>query len=497
MLSIKPKWKRGKGPPRWRTVDELIEQIQSYDPEADTDIVKLAYEFAEHAHEGQKRANGDPYFTHAVATAARLADIKLDTTTIAAALLHDVVEDTNCTYDELKKEFGKEIANLVINVSKLSSIKYRGLERYLENIRKVFIAMAQDIRVVLIKLSDRIHNLSTLSALRPEKQMRIAKESLEVYAPIANRLGIGEFKGEIEDLSFRYVYPDEFHKTQLMFQEHYPHAEKFLDKASKTIKHEFNKANIPIESVHGRKKHLYSLWKKLQRPELEGDITKIHDLVALRIIVPDITACYTALGFIHKLWKPLKGRIKDYIAQPKPNGYQSIHTTVFGPHGRIIEIQIRDKEMHELAEYGVAAHWHYSEFIKGNKSKTPPQKMYKWMKELTNWKKEFEHDKNYLETLKIDVFKNQIFVFTPDGDVVELPEDATPVDFAYRVHTDIGNKCTGAKVNDKIAPLDTPLKSGDVVEIIKDKNRKGPNPDWLSFVKTNSAQEHIRKAKKK
>ncbi|USN53285.1 MAG: bifunctional (p)ppGpp synthetase/guanosine-3',5'-bis(diphosphate) 3'-pyrophosphohydrolase [Candidatus Nomurabacteria bacterium] len=476
------------------SADDFVRAIQAYDAQADVDIVRLAYEYAEQAHQGQMRKNGEPHFTHCIATAARLTHLHLDPITISAALLHDVVEDTPITEEQLKKDFGAEITKLVMSVTKLGKIKYRGMERYVENIRRMFVAMAEDVRVILIKLSDRIHNLSTLSALPREKQLRIATESLEIYAAIANRLGIGEFRGQIEDLAFRYVHPDEYIRIEALFREHYPHAEKFLLSAQHTIAKEFADAGIVIVSCHGRKKHLYSLWKKLQRPELNGDIHQINDLIALRIIVKDVPSCYMALGKIHELWKPIKGKIKDYIAQPKPNGYQSLHTTVFGPHGRIIEIQIRDTVMHEFAEYGIAAHWHYSESGKPKGVSQVPKRMTNWMQALTQWKKEFAKDQEYLESLKVDVFKNQIYVFTPEGDVVELPEDATPVDFAYRVHTDVGNQCSGARVNEKIVALDTPLRSGDVVEILKEKKRKRPNRDWLDFVKTHSAKEQIRKA---
>ncbi len=476
------------------SVDDLIALFLARHPDGDADLIRLAYEFGEQAHQGQVRINGEPVFTHPVATAVRLAKLGLDETTIAAALLHDVTEDAGVSAENLRREFGKDIAFLVDGVTKLGHIKYRGLERYVENVRRMFIAMAADVRVILIKLSDRIHNLATLGALPEAKRLRIARESLDIYAPIANRLGIGELKGEIEDLAFRYVDPDAFRKLEAQLQEYYPHAERVLRAAQQTIRRRFADEQIPIINCHGRKKHLYSLWRKLQRPEVNGNLESVHDLAALRIVVPNVASCYQALGVIHQLWRPLKGRIKDYIAQPKPNGYRSLHTTVFGPHGRIMEIQIRDVRMHDEAEFGIVAHWHYAESGKPRSGARLPQEMLAWTQELTKWKREFEHDHRYLEALKIEVFQNQIFVFTPRGDVVELPEEATPIDFAYRIHSDLGNRCTGARVNDRLVPLESQLKSGDVVEILTEKRRRKPNSDWLEVVKTSAAREAIRRS---
>lgn len=464
--------------------------------EYDLDLIRLAYDYANQAHIGQKRKSGEPYINHSLATAITLAKMGLDQASIIAGLLHDVPEDTNYSLVDIEKNFGPEIAQLVGGITKLGVIKYRGMERYAENLRRMFIAMAQDIRIILIKMADRLHNLKTLDSLPPEKQKRIAQESLEIYAPIANRLGMGQIKGELEDLAFPYVYPE---KYQWMTKEIIPKIEikmEYIKKVIKIVEKELAKQKVKIVSIHGRAKRLYSLYKKLQKPHYEDDVSKIYDLVALRIIVSTIEDCYQTLGLIHQLWKPLPGRIKDYISQPKPNGYQSLHSTVFGPEGKIVEFQIRTPEMHEQAEYGIAAHWHYKE-TNGRPGKlkdkgyTLPKK-FNWIKDLVKWQEETKDNQQYLKSLAIDFFQNRIFVFTPQGDVIDLPEEATPVDFAYHVHTWIGDHCAGAKVNNRMSSLDAKLKNGDVIEIITDKNRKGPNPDWLKFTKTNAARGKIR-----
>ncbi|MBI4407168.1 MAG: bifunctional (p)ppGpp synthetase/guanosine-3',5'-bis(diphosphate) 3'-pyrophosphohydrolase, partial [Candidatus Kerfeldbacteria bacterium] len=362
---------------------------------------------------------------------------------------------------------------------------YRGIQRYVENLRRMFVAMAQDIRVIVIKFADRMHNLETLSALPPEKQRRIALESLEIYAPIANRLGMGDVRGQLEDLAFPYVYPEEYQWLVKKIEMERQQKEKVVTKLQNVVDRALDEHHVPYISVHGRAKHLYSLYKKLLRHN--RDLTKIYDLVALRVVVPDVSRCYETLGIIHKICPPLKGRIKDYIAQPKPNGYRSLHTTVFTPTGEIAEIQIRTPDMHEEAEYGIAAHWHYKEM---DRLKIPKEKL-GWIDQLAKFQKEIKDEEQYLESLKIDLFQTRIFVFTPRGDVIDLPEDATPIDFAYHIHTDIGHKCAGAKINEQMVALDTKLKSGDVIEILVDKNRKLPNPDWIEMVKTHSAKRHI------
>lgn len=476
---------------------DLLEKIKKYNPKANVGLVEKAYYFAEKAHRGQKRESGLDYIAHALKTAHYLADMRLSSVTIAAGLLHDVVDDTPTTSQDIKKEFGKEVAFLVEGVSKLGKIKYRGVERHVENLRKLLLATAKDIRVILIKFCDRIHNLETLNYVRPDKQKRIALESLEIYAPLAYRLGIGELKGRIEDLSFPYAYPQEYKQLTTRVREKYEERQKFLEKVKPLIIKKLRKENInPIE-IHYRTKHYYSLWQKLQR--YENDLDKIYDLVALRIIVKNIEECYRTLGIIHRLWKPLPGRIKDYIALPKPNGYQSLHTTVICVDGRIVEFQIRTQQMHKEAEFGIAAHWYYSEqkgikaFIKKKISKTPEEEI-DWIKQLKDWQratKDFSPDR-YLESLKIDFFRNRIFVFTPKGDVLNLPEGATPVDFAYAIHTDVGNHCQQAKINHKIARLDQPIKNGDLVEIITNKNKK-PSRDWFRFIKANLTRSRIKK----
>lgn len=471
------------------TIEDIKQLVTKNIPGADTTVLAKAYDFAAQAHAGQKRLDGSDYITHALATAHTLAQMNLDLPTIVAGLLHDVPEDTSVTVETIEKEFGPEVAKLVRGITKLGKLKYRGLERYAENLRKMFVAMAEDVRVILIKLADRLHNLETLASLPPVKQQRIARETLEIYAPIANRLGMGELKGKLEDLAFKYVYPEEYSwvikNTKTRVEEQLTYANIMINK----VKELLAKEGIKVISIHGRAKHYYSLYRKLLRKDM--DLNKVYDLVAVRLIVPDVADCYRTLGLIHSQWKPLPGRIKDYIAQPKPNGYRSLHTTVFGEDGHIVEFQIRDRAMHDHAEYGIAAHWHYKENAKGSALSIPPEQL-KWITELLNWQKEITDNEQYLHALKLDVFQNRIFVFTPKGDVIDLPEQATPIDFAYHIHTDIGNRCVGARVNEKMSSLETKLVSGDLVEIIVDKNRKGPSEDWLEFVKTNVAKSHIK-----
>jgi GTP pyrophosphokinase len=472
------------------TIEMLIDKIRSYNQQADFDLVRLVYDFAAKAHEGQFRKSGEPYIIHPLSAAYILASMKIEVNIILATLLHDVPEDTKVTLEEIEKNFGSDIASMICGITKLGKLKYRGVERYIENLRKMFIAMAEDVRVMIIKFADRIHNLTTLSVLPDKKRYRIALESLEIYAPIAHRLGMGEFKGMLEDLSFPYVYPKEYARTKELRDKILEGTEAYIEKIIDEIKNELTLANVQFIEVYGRKKQLYSFYQKLRKKDWETD--KIYDTLALRVIVPSIGDCYATLGIIHKLWKPLKGRIKDYIAQPKPNGYKSLHTTVFAHHGKIVEFQIRTPGMHEDAEYGVAAHWLYDE----NGARRPATEI-AWAKELAHIQQEVLNKLSDLEQLKIDFFQNHIFAFTPQGDVIDLPEDATPVDFAYQIHSEIGNTCSQARVNDVLVKLDTPLKSGDVVEIITDKNRKGPSPDWMKFVKTHVARSHIKSSIKK
>ncbi len=467
------------------TVNQVINKIKENDPEADTDLFRLAYDFAAKAHAGQKRSNGEPYIQHSLHTAFMLAQIKADFNTITAGILHDVPEDTEYTLEDVEKNFGKDIAGLVKGITKLGKIKYRGIERYRENLRKMFLAMAKDVRVILIKFSDRLHNLRTLEALSPEKQQRIAKETLEIYAPIADLLGIWRLKWQMEDLCFKYLYPEEYKKLEYRYEvEKKVEHTQFIQKIKNILGKRLKEAGVE-HSIEGRFKHLYSIYKKMQSKDRKFD--EIYDVFALRVIVNDISDCYKALGVIHSLWRPKPSRFKDYIAVPKPNGYQSLHTTVFGPKGKATEFQIRTEEMNDKALYGIAAHWQYKEHGAENPDNQP-----RWIKEILDAQRELKNTADFLNKVKLDVFQDRIFVFSPKGDVFELPKKASPIDFAYTVHTDIGNKASGALVNDKMAGLDYELKNGDLVEIIVDKNRKGPNYDWIKFVKTKRAKDKIK-----
>lgn len=473
------------------TIEKLIEHVSLYDPGTDLTRIREAYAFAAEAHADQKRANGEPYINHPLAAAMTLADMRLPPAMIIAALLHDVPEDTPKTLGEIRSTFGDEVAKLVEGITKIGKIKYRGMERYLENLRRMFLAMAEDVRVVIIKFADRLHNLETLDAIPPKKQYRVALESLEIYAPIANRLGMGEMKGRLEDAAFQYVLPKEYAWTQKLVQTALHRRDQYLDRIMAKAREDLVHMGIQVTDIHGRSKYLYSLYKKLLKNE--RNIARVYDIIAIRIIVPTIADCYAALGVIHGRWTPLKGRIKDYIAQPKPNGYRSLHTTVFCEDGEIVEFQIRTPDMHEAAEFGIAAHWAYDE-RKADERREAGETI-DWMKQLADLQREISDKRQYiksLEEIKIDVFKDRIFVFTPKGDVLDLPEDSTIIDFAYAIHTDVGNTCIGAKVNDEVAQLERQLKSGDMVEIITDKNRKGPNPDWLNFAKTRHARAKIR-----
>ncbi|MFA6131169.1 MAG: RelA/SpoT family protein [Patescibacteria group bacterium] len=454
-------------------------------------LIERAYIFAEKAHEGQTRHTGNTYFSHVFATAMKLANMQLPSEVIAAGLLHDVIEDANVPYERLASEFNEDIAGMVRSVTKLGHVKYRGLDRYVENLRKMFIAMAKDVRVIFIKFADRLHNMETLYVVPEQKRKRIAKEVMEIYAPIANRLGMGEFRGQFEDYSFKYLEPKEYNWTKHLLEQRVNRFGPSLDRAMKEVEQELAKHSIQPVDVHGRIKYCYSLFNKLQK--YGNDISKIYDIVALRIIVDDVADCYATLGALHSLYRPLPGRIKDYIAQPKPNGYQSLHTCVFTDDGSILEFQIRTHEMHEEAEFGVAAHWRYKE------GGTVRDRRVKWMEELAVIQKELKQGDfmKRLDELKLDMFRDRIFVFTPNGDVFDLPSGSTPIDFAYAIHTDIGDKAVSAKINHEIANLNSELRSGDMCEITTDPHRKGPNGDWLKFVKTQHARDKIRDGVKK
>lgn len=487
-------------------IEKLIGSYQQNSTASESDkkkhseLIRRAFNFAQRAHDGQKRLSGEDYIYHCLAATEIIIDLKIDCQTIAATLMHDVLDGKDGSSaefweKELKKEFDKEIINLIKAVTKVGKIKYRGIERAVENLRKMFLATAQDIRVVLIKLADRLNNMRTLSAQPPEKQKRIALETLEIFAPLADRLGIGKIKRELEDLSFQYLMTGEYTWLINQVKDQYEQREKYLEKIIPVVKKELLKEEIKPLEIHWRAKNYYSLYRKLKRYEM--NLNRIYDLVALRIIVPTIEDCYATLGVIHKTWRPLPGRVKDYIALPKPNGYQSLHTTVFCDGGKITEVQIRTPQMHEEAERGIAAHWFYSE-QKGIKAylkrifRQTPQKEIAWIKQLQKWQEETqESPEEFMRSLKIDFFKDRIFVFTPKGDVIDLPEGATPIDFAYNIHSDVGNRCQGAKVDGRMVALDAALQNGQVVEIIKNKNAK-PNRDWLKFAKTSQAQNKIR-----
>lgn len=468
-------------------VQDLFQQLKNN--RRNVEIVSRAWDFALKAHKGQKRLSGEDYIIHPLSTAYTLARIGLDAPTVAAALLHDVADDTPITIQDIEKEFGKEIAFLVNGVTKLGKIKYRGKTRQIENLRKMFLAMAEDIRVILIKIADRLHNMETLSAVPERKYQRIALETLEIYAPLANRLGMGELKGRLEDLAFPYVYPEEYRWLMDNVKERYEERKKYLKKVEPILEEILLKEQIVPVEINSRAKHYFSLYRKLIKNDMDFD--KIYDLVALRVILKNIDDCYAALGIIHQRWRPLLGRIKDYIALPKPNGYQSLHTTIFCVGGKITEIQLRTPEMHERAEYGIAAHWAYSEKGKPKSGTIVDSKELAWVGQLTEWQSQLGNPEEFLESLKIDFFKDRIFVFTPKGDVIDLPEGATPVDFAYQIHSEIGHQCAGARINGKVAPLNYGLKNGDVIEILVQRNKK-PSASWLDFVKTNTARDRIK-----
>lgn len=465
----------------------LIDTIHSYLPKAKCDDVTKAYQLAEEAHKDQRRVSGEPYILHPLAVAQILADMKIDTTTITASLLHDVVEDTSYTLDDLKKMFGKEVAFLVDGVTKLSRLNYRTKEdQQLNSMRKMFLAMAKDVRVVVIKLADRLHNMRTLRYMRSDKQKRIAQETLEIFAPLAHRLGIFNIKWELEDLSFRYLEPDKYYDLVDQMKQKRHVREEIVNEAIDVLKKALDEAHIHCE-INGRPKHFYSIYKKMKKDN--RDLSQVYDLFAIRVIVDDVKDCYGVLGIVHSLWKPLPYRFKDYIAMPKPNNYQSLHTTVIGTRGQPVEIQIRTWEMHRIAEYGVAAHWRYKEGNQTANKDAFDEKM-GWLRNLLEWQ-DTSNPKEFVNALKLDAFSDEVFVFSPRGDVIDLPQGAIPIDFAYRIHTDVGHRCVGAKINGKIVSLDYKLKNGDIVEIITSKVGK-PSLDWLNIVGSSESRSKIR-----
>lgn len=479
----------------FKAVDEqivdVINLVKQNHPNADTSMIEKAYELAKNAHGDQKRRSGEPYIIHPVAVAYILAEYHMDVETIVAALLHDVIEDTEYTYEDLTREFNEQIAYMVESVSKMTRLNYQSKEEsQAEYIRKMILSMSNDIRIILIKLVDRLHNMRTLEYMSSKKQIEKSKETLDIYAPIANRLGIQSIKSELEDLSFKYLDPytyyDLLKKVRLKTRER----ELYIQKVVGLIKKELKDADINAK-VYGRTKHIYSIYKKMTKSGRDFD--EIYDLYAVRVIVDTIEECYAALGVIHMKWNAIPNRMKDYITMPKANGYQSFHTTVIGPNGQPLEIQIRTKEMHEKDEYGVAAHWKYKE---GKVSLKEKDQKYdegiSWLRQVIDWSNDSENTSDFVETIKTDIFPEEVYVYTPSGEVIDLPAGSTPIDFAYRIHTDVGNHCIGAKVNDKIVPLNFKLRLGDIVNIMTSKQSKGPSREWIRFAKTKHAKNKIR-----
>lgn len=467
------------------TLDSILALMEGA-TKADRALVEKAYTFAEKAHEGQKRFSGEPYFNHAAFVGYNLASIRMDATTIAAGLLHDTLEDANVSAKTLDTEFSKEVRTLVEGVTKLGKLKYHGVERHVESLRKFFVAMSNDLRVLLIKLADRLHNIQTLEHVPEAKRKRIALETLEIHARLADRFGMGKWKSLFEDAAFMYAYPDEYKQTLAIIKKKRIADEKYAEKIHHSIQKELVANGIKTAHVDYRVKNLYSLWRKLARKDMDPE--KVYDILALRVIVKSVEDCYRALGVIHKHWRPVPGRIKDYISIPKPNGYRSLHTTIFRGDGGIIEIQIRTEEMHSEAQYGIASHLAYKEkpLKNGDLERTTA-----WIKELAKWQKEVAGADDFLEHLNMDFFNHRVFVFTPKGDVIDLPDGSTPIDFAYAIHSNIGDHMSGAKINGKLASIETKLRNGDIIEIEMRENA-APKRKWLDHTKTTLAKRHIR-----
>lgn len=471
------------------TIDDVINALLEYQPHADVDLVRKAYELAHAAHEGQKRASGEEYIIHPLCVAKILTELQIDYITITAALLHDVVEDTTYSQAQMEDIFGPEVAMLIDGVTKLGKIKYQSkVEQQSENYRKLFLAMAKDIRVIMIKLADRLHNMRTLKFVKEEKQQRIARETIEVYAPLANRLGISNIKWELEDLCLRYLEPEFYYDLVDKVSQKRQERQRFIEDAILQIHTKLIRSGVKAD-ISGRAKHFYSIYRKMKRDH--KDLSEIYDLSAVRVLVHNVKDCYAVLGVIHAMWKPIPGRFKDYIAMPKSNGYQSLHTTVM-TRGYPLEIQIRTFAMHKVSEYGVAAHWKYKEAGRSVGAGNDYEKKISWLRQMVNLQHDVNDPGEYLEALKMDIFSDEVFVFTPNGDVIDLPKGSVPIDFAYRIHTEVGNHCVGAKVNGKIVPLEYKLKNGDLVSIITNKSNNGPSRDWLNIVAAAETRTKIR-----
>ncbi|MDQ7841745.1 MAG: bifunctional (p)ppGpp synthetase/guanosine-3',5'-bis(diphosphate) 3'-pyrophosphohydrolase [bacterium] len=473
-------------------VQRLIATLRANFPKADLDLVREAYLAAARAHEGQRRASGEPYVMHTVTVATILADLRLDVTTVSAALLHDVLEDTGVELSELRDRFGPEIATLVDGVTKLGKIEWQSREeRQAESLRKMFLAMANDIRIVLIKLADRLHNMRTIAPLPEWKRQRTSQETLDIYAPLAERLGIGSVQKEFEDLAFQQLEPETYAEITRSLAQAEDARQALVDRVVRVLHREIQRAGIKVEpkNITGRPKHIYSIWKKLQRPKYAGQpVERVYDRLGVRVLLDDVKDCYTALGVVHAVWKPIPGEFDDYIANPKTSGYQSLHTAVIH-EGEPLEFQIRTHQMHVEAERGIAAHWKYKEGAA--QTREVDQKL-AWLRQLLEWQQDMSGAREFVQSVRLDLFQNEVFVFTPKGDVIDLPAGATPVDFAYRIHTDVGHRCVGAKVNGRLVPLSHKLRTGDIVEISTSKSSAGPSRDWLMFIVTSNARSKVK-----
>ncbi len=469
-------------------IEEIVQKVARNHPQADLDMLRRAYFFSAREHKGQTRASGEPYLVHPLEVANILADMRLDEVSVATGLLHDVVEDTLVAPETIREYFGAEVAHLVEGLTKIAQISHQSKEvQQAENVRKMLLAMVDDVRVVLVKLADRLHNMRTLQYLRPEKRQRIAQETLDIYAPIAHRLGMGKLRGELEDYSFKHLHPEDYHTLSAALAARRGEHEAFLHTTTVALEEKLRAAGVATVRVEGRVKRLFSIWKKLRQQKIELD--QVYDLVAARIITPDeVRYCYAALGVVHNLWRPVPGRFKDWIATPRDNLYQSLHTSVIGPEGLPFEIQIRTEEMHRIAEEGVAAHWKYKE---GKRGAHADDEAFQWLRSLIEWTQEVKDSRDFIETLKLDLYPRDVYAFTPMGKIIQLPRGATPVDFAYLIHTQIGNTCTGARINGRIVPLRSQIQNGDVVEILTSPNAH-PSRDWLTFVVATRARNRVR-----